>query len=111
MNKASTLNRRAKQARASGRVTAAELFRLVTRHDFKCVYCGRKELELGPPTGAIQTNALTIDHKVPLNEGGTGSIENMVPACFECNNEKDRETPKRRKTEADQHHLLPRFRR
>lgn len=29
--------------------------------------------------------AETIDHVIPLSRGGTNEIENLRPACYECN--------------------------
>lgn len=39
-----------------------------------CHYCGGE--------------ADTGDHKVPISRSGTSDPENLVPACFACNNEK-----------------------
>jgi hypothetical protein len=30
----------------------------------------------------------TIDHIVPISEGGTGALENLALACFHCNRKK-----------------------
>ncbi|MGN7613210.1 HNH endonuclease [Magnetococcales bacterium HHB-1] len=49
----------------------------------KCSYCG----ERFPP------KELTMDHKVPLIRGGKTSRSNCVPACKECNREKENMTP------------------
>jgi len=40
-----------------------------------CMYCG-------------VTHQLTIDHVVPLSRGGKCSWDNMVTACYSCNNKK-----------------------
>ena len=44
--------------------------------NYRCAYCGRKGIEL------------TKDHIVPLTNGGTDSIDNIVPACEYCNKSK-----------------------
>lgn len=31
---------------------------------------------------------MTIDHTIPLSEGGTWDISNLEPMCIRCNNEK-----------------------
>jgi len=41
-----------------------------------CVYCG------------TQTETTTADHVVPLKGGGAHTTENVVPACFPCNQSK-----------------------
>ena len=45
------------------------------RDNFECVYCGNKK-------------QLTLDHVVPRAKGGKDSWDNLVTACFKCNNEK-----------------------
>lgn len=44
----------------------------------KCAYCGRD----------LPFSDMTVDHVIPLAKGGTSSIQNMVPACIQCNNRK-----------------------
>jgi len=46
-----------------------------------CQYCGTR------------TAALTIDHIVPKSRGGGDTWENLVTACFRCNNIKGNRTP------------------
>ena len=53
-------------------------FEVFKRDEFKCIYCGRK-----PPTVV-----LNIDHIDPVSKGGTNDINNLVTACFDCNNGK-----------------------
>lgn len=38
----------------------------------RCYYCG----ELGE---------MTVDHRVALSKGGSSEIDNLVPACADCN--------------------------
>ena len=42
-----------------------------------CVYCGKK------------TYRLEMDHVVPITKGGYHSIDNIVPACRNCNSSKN----------------------
>lgn len=49
---------------------------VLKRDKFTCVYCG---LVAG---AGVQ---LSIDHVVPLCDGGTNDIENLATACRECN--------------------------
>lgn len=43
---------------------------------FRCHYCGRR---------AGEAVTLQIDHVVPLSAGGTHDRNNLVAACWECN--------------------------
>ena len=52
-------------------------FNVFLRDNFRCVYCGRSSIEDGM--------VLHIDHVVPITSGGTGSPENVVTACADCN--------------------------
>lgn len=53
-------------------------FEVLRRDGFKCRYCGRSAPEV----------ILNVDHIVPVEQGGTNDIGNLVTACFECNNGK-----------------------
>ena len=46
-----------------------------------CQYCGKK------------TTPLTVDHIIPRNFGGKDTWDNLVCACFRCNNRKGNRTP------------------
>lgn len=50
------------------------------RDGFECAYCGSK-------------SNLTVDHVVPRSRGGGSVFENVVTACFSCNNSKNDKTP------------------
>ncbi len=52
---------------------------IILRDEF-CQYCG-------------STDNLTIDHVIPKSRGGTNTWENVVAACFKCNNKKGSKTP------------------
>lgn len=45
------------------------------RDGFRCVYCGATSRE----------SRLEIDHVIPVAEGGTNHIDNLVTCCFPCN--------------------------
>ena len=66
---------RARARAAEGQFTSAEWRALVESYEGKCAYCGR----LGP---------LEVDHRTPLSRGGTNSIDNVLPACGNCNRKK-----------------------
>lgn len=50
------------------------------RDKYKCVYCGSYQ-------------NLTIDHVIPISQGGKSTFENCVTACRHCNNKKNNKTP------------------
>uniref|UniRef100_A0A7V3ZY46 HNH endonuclease n=1 Tax=candidate division WOR-3 bacterium TaxID=2052148 RepID=A0A7V3ZY46_UNCW3 len=54
---------------------------ILRRDNYTCQYCGTTE---GP---------MTIDHIVPKRLGGGETWENLVCACFRCNNRKGDSTP------------------
>jgi 5-methylcytosine-specific restriction endonuclease McrA len=44
----------------------------------RCAYCGKK----------LRFKHLTVDHIQPLSRDGANEIDNMLPACGRCNEEK-----------------------
>lgn len=50
-------------------------YRVIERYGKLCVYC-------------LERVADTIDHVIPLSKGGDSSIENLRPACSDCNEKK-----------------------
>lgn len=64
-------NRAARHKRRGAPYTPAALEWIASLVDPICAYCGRMATE--------------IDHIVPVNRGGTGDKDNLVPACRRCN--------------------------
>ena len=75
-------NRHALKAKAGGSFTLQEWEALKAHYDYTCLRCGRREPEI----------ELTIDHVVPLSQGGRNSIENLQPLCRTCNLSKNAKT-------------------
>ena len=48
---------------------------VLSRHDFSCFVCGRRE---------TINNHLTVHHIVPHCFGGKDEIENLIPLCRMC---------------------------
>jgi len=46
--------------------------------DSCCYYCGY----------SLTLNDSTLDHVLPVSKGGTNRLDNLVLACYECNQEK-----------------------
>lgn len=57
---------------------------IMIRDNHTCAYCGSQE-------------QLTIDHIIPIYQGGKSTFENCVTACFPCNNLKNNRTPSQAK--------------
>jgi 5-methylcytosine-specific restriction endonuclease McrA len=75
-------NRRARKAKAGGSFTLQEWHDLCAYFSFTCLRCGRQAPDI----------ELTVDHVVPLSQGGRNSIENLQPLCRACNTSKHART-------------------
>lgn len=71
--------------RVTGRKRAVKFSRMnvATRDNFQCQYCGEKH----------SLSKLTYDHVTPRAHGGRTTWENIVMACYGCNNKKGNRTP------------------
>jgi hypothetical protein len=58
-------------------VAHADLEQVRLRYDHRCGYCGVSEADTG--------STLTVDHYQPIAAGGSEQLENLVYACFKCN--------------------------
>lgn len=75
--KAQDAKRRARKHGAPRRDLTAAQWRAIKEHYGQCcVYCGRT------------MQRLTQDHIIPLSQGGTHTVQNVVPACQSCNSRK-----------------------
>ncbi|ABS26851.1 HNH endonuclease [Anaeromyxobacter sp. Fw109-5] len=72
-------NTRAAQAGLAGTYTAEQMRTKAALFGNKCLYCGGKYEE--------------DDHFIPLERGGGSDIDNMVPSCSRCNNDKGDQDP------------------
>lgn len=62
------------------------LFETVFRRDGgRCTWCGRPVQRVRVHRG-LPTDAATLDHLTPRAHGGPLSPDNLVLACFACNN-------------------------
>lgn len=64
--------------RAPGKFTTRDWRRVVDAFNGCCAYCGRK--------GTNRT--LVIEHVLPVAQGGSTNVNNILPACRSCNREK-----------------------
>ncbi len=56
---------------------------IFARDNHTCQYCGSK----------FDVRDLTFDHVIPVAKGGKKNWENIVTACWRCNNKKSGRTP------------------
>jgi 5-methylcytosine-specific restriction endonuclease McrA len=80
--------RRAKKAANGGSFTTAEWQSLKQRYEFRCLCCSRTEPDI----------ELTMDHIVPVTQGGSNDISNIQPLCLTCNLSKGTKTRDYRST-------------
>ena len=67
--------RRARIRGGLGSYTAAQWTALKEIYGSCCLDCGKRESEV----------VLTVDHVIPVVEGGSNSIDNLQPLCLDCN--------------------------
>jgi 5-methylcytosine-specific restriction endonuclease McrA len=68
-------------------LTIEEWVAILSKYRHHCAYCGCR---LGEGEGEERP---TVDHVIPLSQGGKHSKDNIVPACKHCNNAKYNRTP------------------
>jgi len=71
-------NRRARLIGNGGKITKKEWNELKKHYNYTCLCCGRQEPEI----------KLTLDHVMPLAQGGINIIYNAQPLCKSCNSSK-----------------------
>lgn len=68
----------------SKKYSFSQLARIYNKTNGHCYYCG-VELII-PEINSIKTpNAFCVDHFLPVADGGTNRIDNLVPSCRQCN--------------------------
>jgi 5-methylcytosine-specific restriction endonuclease McrA len=75
---AKTHRRRAKKKGNGGSFTSLEWRSLCRKYRYRCLRCGKREPDI----------KLTVDHVLPIQFGGTNTIDNIQPLCGECNTSK-----------------------
>ena len=58
-----------------------------SRDNFTCAYCGKGH----------RAKDLTIDHIIPRDQNGKTTWDNVISACFSCNQKKANRTPEQAK--------------
>ena len=54
-------------------VTPGKKLKIYDKYNGKCAYCG------------VDLKKMTMDHIRPESKGGTFQLDNLNPACYECN--------------------------
>ena len=75
VGRAKHARRRARQLGGGGSFGAREWLALVEAYGGRCAYCRGR----GP---------VHADHRIPVKRGGSSWIENILPACRDCNQRK-----------------------
>jgi len=83
--RASSQRYRARKLNAPGDFTAADWKAKLEYYGYRCRYCGIHKSE-------TSEGWLEADHAIPLSQGGTNFISNIVPACKSCNCSKGTKT-------------------
>lgn len=72
--KVSCHNNRAHKRGTAGKLYAMEWAFILAHHGFRCAYCGRMYE--------------SMDHIIPIANGGGTTFTNVLPACHDCNQKK-----------------------
>lgn len=74
-DKAQQHNRRARKRAAGGKITQADVSRILLAQKWKCAYCRK----------SLRKTGYHMDHIVPLARGGANSASNHQATCPPCN--------------------------
>lgn len=98
---------------------------VIERHGSECYYCGAPLVSIQTlrrsqvvkvsgrhvwwtNNGFVRQDLfLTLDHVIPIAEGGSNELNNLVPACSKCNNARNKEQPCNAPIEADRKRICP----
>jgi 5-methylcytosine-specific restriction endonuclease McrA len=83
VSRAARQRHRARLKGNGGSFTTAELSALRQAQAGRCAYCGQTH----------NPDELTIDHIIPVSQGGRNDITNICLACLSCNSSKSDRTP------------------
>lgn len=72
---------------------------IFARDNYKCQYCGER----------FDVKELTFDHVHPVAKGGKKSWDNIVTACWRCNNKKSGRTPQESGMRLIKHPVEPKW--
>lgn len=64
-----------KTTKRSRYIPASVRVSVLTRDNYKCIFCGRSSQQV----------VLEVDHIKPFSKGGTNDINNLQTLCMDCN--------------------------
>lgn len=67
-------------------MTQAKMQKILSKYNMRCAYCGYKIIPGGEQDDPFSA---TVDHVLPKANGGSDSLDNLLPSCFACNHAKD----------------------
>lgn len=67
-------------------------FAVWARDGWRCRYCGVRVVQTESGDTVCATNTATVDHVHPRRLGGTNRMQNLVTACYACNQAKGSST-------------------
>lgn len=76
-------NRRAQWVGTEHTLTLTEWYEILHNANGRCQYCGAE----------VGEGALTIEHMVPIMQGGSSTKENVTAICKKCNDAKNDKLP------------------
>ena len=68
-----------KRGNHSALIPGAQLLKRWAEFDHACAYCGKPD---------HRADELELEHVVPISKGGAHHLNNIVPACRQCNHSK-----------------------
>jgi 5-methylcytosine-specific restriction endonuclease McrA len=81
------INQNRRAAKNEGSLTLEEWESVLSMHDYRCANCGTDE-------------NITMDHIIPIVNGGSYSVNNVQPLCKSCNSRKATKTIDYRRIDA-----------
>jgi 5-methylcytosine-specific restriction endonuclease McrA len=80
-----------KFSRLNSRRSKKRRAQLFEKQNGLCFYCGRPMTKVKHKgDGNPKNSSLTLEHIIPLEDGGTNRLENLAASCYDCNNKKHR---------------------
>lgn len=66
-------------------MSTAEKFAVHESQNWRCCYCGVRTRTFQEGATYSSLDLATIEHIIPVSEGGTNHCDNLVSACMWCN--------------------------
>ena len=87
--RANKANTRARKTQDTGRITDADVWRVLNSALGRCYYCDSLAVESRPATdvnaSVVSRRIGTVEHLTRLADGGRNALDNLAWACLHCN--------------------------